>query len=406
MISKIYFVLACLALLGCSSPSPQPIVSSLPVIDIDKARDYPVKRIEIREVADVEYIPLETTKKSLVATYVIQGYHVSDKYIVLFQDGRDILLFDRSGKYLWTVNRRGGGPEEYHRISSLAVDFAAEEHYVFSYNNQKIFVYSFKGDFKRLLRLPSKRMYRFEYLFDYNDKYLIGYNADSFHEKRDQDLHPYYFIHKKSGQLVPVDPRLTMTDRGRRVFHREIVTLPGIAYMDADSYILLPVLNNGSEFLITDIGLDTLYNLADDKLSPIAVRSPSVTMGEPQMNIGPILYTDSYLYFRLVSMKYDRATFRQVAEWEMPCFSLNRHTGEIVRPSIYDSNIIESETRGIYLPSNMNQTFVESNYGMWTYSASNLIRWNENGGLRGELKEIASKLKEDDNNVLVLYKYK
>ena len=67
MISKIYFVLAFLALLGCSSPSPQPIVSSLPVIDIDKARDYPVKCIEIREVADVEYIPLETTKKSLVA---------------------------------------------------------------------------------------------------------------------------------------------------------------------------------------------------------------------------------------------------------------------------------------------------------------------------------------------------
>lgn len=126
-------------------------------------------------------------------------------------------------------------------------------------------------------------------------------------------MHPYYFIHKQSGQLVPVDSRLTMTDRGRRVFRREIVTLPGIAYMDADSYILLPVLNNGSEFLITDIGLDTLYNLADDKLSPIAVRSPSVTMGEPQMNIGPILYTDSYLYFRLVSRKYDRATFREVS---------------------------------------------------------------------------------------------
>ena len=143
-------------------------------------------------------------------------------------------------------------------------------------------------------------------------------------------------------------------------------------------------MNNGSEFLITDIGLDTLYNLADDKLSPIAVRSPSVTMGEPQMNIGPILYTDSYLYSCLVSMKSDRLIFREVAEWEMPYFSLNRHTGEIVRPSIYDSNIIESETRGIYLPSNMNQTFVESNYGMWTYSASNLIRWNENGGLRGE----------------------
>lgn len=106
MVFKNLYLLILFILLGCSS-SPESVVSSLPVIDIDKARDYPVKRIEIREVADVEYIPLETTKKSLVATYVIQGYHVSDKYIVLFQDGRDILLFDRSGKYLWTVNRRG-----------------------------------------------------------------------------------------------------------------------------------------------------------------------------------------------------------------------------------------------------------------------------------------------------------
>lgn len=91
MVFKNLYLLILFILLGCSS-SPESVVSSLPVIDIDKARDYPVKRIEIREVADVEYIPLETTKKSLVATYVIQGYHVSDKYIVLFQDGRDILL--------------------------------------------------------------------------------------------------------------------------------------------------------------------------------------------------------------------------------------------------------------------------------------------------------------------------
>lgn len=72
MVFKNLYLLILFILLGCSS-SPESVVSSLPVIDIDKARDYPVKRIEIREVADVEYIPLETTKKSLVATYVIQG---------------------------------------------------------------------------------------------------------------------------------------------------------------------------------------------------------------------------------------------------------------------------------------------------------------------------------------------
>ena len=36
------------------------------MIGIDKARDYPVKCIEIREVADVEYIPLEAVSSSLL----------------------------------------------------------------------------------------------------------------------------------------------------------------------------------------------------------------------------------------------------------------------------------------------------------------------------------------------------
>lgn len=45
------------------------------MIDIDKARDYPVKCIEIREVADVEYIPLETVGSSLLIND-IWGYYV------------------------------------------------------------------------------------------------------------------------------------------------------------------------------------------------------------------------------------------------------------------------------------------------------------------------------------------
>ena len=38
--------------------------SELPVIDLEK--EYPVKRIDIHEIADVEYIPLETTDESLI----------------------------------------------------------------------------------------------------------------------------------------------------------------------------------------------------------------------------------------------------------------------------------------------------------------------------------------------------
>ena len=74
MVFKNLYLLILFILLGCSS-SPESVVSSLPVIDIDKARDYPVKCIEIREVADVEYIPLEAVSSSLLIND-IWGYYV------------------------------------------------------------------------------------------------------------------------------------------------------------------------------------------------------------------------------------------------------------------------------------------------------------------------------------------
>lgn len=66
--------------IGCTSERRADTVRALPVIDVNK--EYPVKRIDIHELADVTYIPLETTENSLLQTFA--GGAISDSGIVAF----------------------------------------------------------------------------------------------------------------------------------------------------------------------------------------------------------------------------------------------------------------------------------------------------------------------------------
>ena len=101
--------------------------SELPVIDLEK--EYPVKRIDIHEIADVEYIPLETTDESLLQTPT--SWSVSEDTIVIFDVlQHSIFVFDGQGKHIRTINRFGQGPEEYYTALHVDTDFSKGEIYV------------------------------------------------------------------------------------------------------------------------------------------------------------------------------------------------------------------------------------------------------------------------------------
>ena len=100
---RIFYLLTIAILSSCTSN--QQIDSDLPVIDLEK--EYPVKRIDIHEIADVEYIPLETTDESVL----MNGWEksISDKYIILADTGNGtyrFLIFDRQGKYIRTIENK------------------------------------------------------------------------------------------------------------------------------------------------------------------------------------------------------------------------------------------------------------------------------------------------------------
>ena len=138
-----------LLLLASGSKSKNAVVNSngyIPIVDVRK--EYPKSEICIQDIADVEYVPLETTKDFLCESTNVA--YVDDSMIIwVNQRAGDILIFSRTGKALKRINRRGQSGEEYQGISNLAVDKQNNELYVNDMWRKKIFIYDINGNFKR-----------------------------------------------------------------------------------------------------------------------------------------------------------------------------------------------------------------------------------------------------------------
>ena len=388
----LFFILM-LALSACTSQPKAPADSTLPVLDLSK--DYPEIKVDIHELGEVEYIPLETTDESVMTVGLL--HFISDEYIIV-QDLGVIQIFDRKGKHITRFDHTGPGPKEYHYIHGCKADFKAKELYI--YDPKKIQVYSFSGEWIRTVgNIPEG--IRPEFTFDYNEKYLITHNV--FHdywnfEKLPVDLTPYYLIDKQTGEFIPLP--LTVKNRISRIVHKEIKDISeNVAQPIVEKILINPMLANGSDILIADFGLDTLYSYKNDRLTPIAVQYPSAHSTNPPVVIAPFFYTDQFLIFKPVEIRYDSKYALQPLD-DAPLMMWNRKTNEIYRIQLYDSNRpnrkLKNTMEGMQL-ENPNQIFI-------AHYADKLCTDNEEGKLKGKLKEVASKLTEEDCHVVAICK--
>lgn len=380
-------VFVSICFVGCSTDKGKS--DGLPVIDLSK--EYPVEKKDIHEIADVEYIPLETTDESVLSGGWVS---VSDDYIVIKDN--DICFFDRkTGKYLWKFNRFGNSGEEYSRPNYLAVDFESEECYIYTHPN-RINVYTYRGDFKHSFALEVGKEFRLGIINNYNQDFLIGYNAFSYRsDPKLLDSHPYYLISKKDGKVSPLP--LTV----RNPINRKLKPAGADGYIDSSIIIneMINLLINRDEAFIVDFALDTLYTVKDYKLTPVAVQSPSVFSADVPLVLSADLFTDTYIGFYTIKLRAEDS-FKSISE--APYLYWNRKTGEVHRYELYDSNVLIEKVRHPW----MYNTNLNRNYGIYPYRASFLVEQYEAGKLRDELKEIASKLDIEDNYVLVLCKFK
>lgn len=136
--------------------------------------DYPETNIRLSDLSDALYIPLETKADLLLrqrGTCEGNEYFLTNDCIYAQEEQSAIYIFDRNGKFLWKIDRQGGGPEEYKYISSYAVDTLRKEIFVQDANYQRgrTLVYDLEGNFKRTFPNRAKE------IAILNDSLLVNY---------------------------------------------------------------------------------------------------------------------------------------------------------------------------------------------------------------------------------------
>ncbi|MDD4646233.1 MAG: 6-bladed beta-propeller, partial [Bacteroidales bacterium] len=123
--------IACLflvaAMVSCS-PSNKNQPNGLIRIDVlDAFRQQ--KSMKLSDVVkDVELVPFEISKEAYFSGF--NSYAVGKKFILIADGGRNrVVLFNRSGKFIREIGRKGKGPGEFNDPRSVAMD--PQEEYVF-----------------------------------------------------------------------------------------------------------------------------------------------------------------------------------------------------------------------------------------------------------------------------------
>ena len=401
---KLYLLFALGALVACTgSPqkekpasvnTPAEPFGGLPVFDLQG--QYPKKEIIVQDLADV-YVALETGDSSLVGTRPIL---MTDSLIVTVNKKSDVIFFDKSGKYLHSFNHTGMSGEEYGDIvSGYCIDEKAREIFIYDGLQSRIQVYGYGGAYRRTLKLPKNRMFVFS-IFEYDENFLFGEDylfVDSQDGKYPVNKTPYYKISKKDGKLTSIP--ITLKERIR----------DGLSYMIGDlgasvGLFMSPVARLGSDILIADYSLDTAYVYRDDHLIPLTVRRNHTSENNIPILATVDVMTGRYLLWYTIVKDID---VKNNHVSDPVTYLYDRFTNEYCRVDLVNRDVVSATNIPAFqMRLSANYHVVPENYAIQYYPAEELIELNGQGKLKGELKEIASKLNDEDNPVLLIAKFK
>ncbi len=122
-----------------------------------------VEPLLLSELADsVSYVALETTKESLIS----YAYQFGERYYSVIRNGEEdrLICFDKSGKDLHQIGRKGNGPEEYQWISCRPDPIT---NWAYFQSTEKIQVYDENGKFVKSIKKDKEWDFLPRYV--YND---------------------------------------------------------------------------------------------------------------------------------------------------------------------------------------------------------------------------------------------
>ena len=356
------------------------------LIHIDLSKSYPKKELILQDFMDVEYVPLETTDDFLTQGIVKA---VGKEYLVVtnrFNDGEIFIFHRKTGKGIRKINRQGQGGEEYTRINEIVLDENNDEIFVKTLGN-KILVYDLYGNFKRCLALDRE----VSSVFDYDKDHLICYDMTDYHSKGEERTKSYHIMISKQDGSITNDIYIPFKTINTPIVKDKDRFIANYSYQIR--------LSNG-EVTLMDTSADTLYNYASDgTLIPFVTRIPPVNTMNPEVFLYMGIHTDRYYFMEAVNNVFN---FEKGNGFHSDILMYDKIEKAIYQVTVYNNDYIEK--RPVAMTAKSINREVES---VTTLNASPLIETFKKGKLKeGPLKEIVSKLNDEDNPVIMVVKQK
>lgn len=361
---------------------------------IDLKKDYPKLTLNWQDIATVEYVALETSEDVLIETY--NNIFLTDETIIVCNKSEgSIFTFDRKGKFLSKFNHKGGSGQEYMNILCITYDEDSREISIYDILKRQIIVYSPEGKFIRSIPVQNKGSLNTLNSFDKN-LYLVCYTK--YPKNGEIERNSYRFISKIDGSIVdtissPIAkfvPERFWRDNGLLIF-----------------CFTQPILKVKSGFILADISSDTIYNITNDrKIKPVYFRTPSLSETSYPLVLNAYLKNDNYFFFGKTDYDYQAPTYKGIQEKldkvEEESYVLDLKTNKLYVDDFHNADYPENNT----LAQDLSFNEMNNNQYVHQYMSYKLVKALEESKLSGQLKVIASSLKDDDNPVLMLIKFK
>lgn len=394
-------------MVGCGTSSTQ---EKEDLIVVDVSKDYPKKELILQDLFDVEYIPLETTDE-----FVTLGWLQAigkDVMIVrnMFAADGNIFIYDRKGKAVRKINRRGQGNEEYYATNGIYLDDEKGEMFVGNLQQRKIMTYDLFGNFKRSFLFKegededTKSWVYYKAIFNLDGDHFICQDASSGRNfNRDHhDLEPrniFLIVSKRDGSVVE-EIKIPFEKKVSQVLFDE----KGIGMVN--NPCIVPY---GDRWLLTEPSCDTVYTYSPaDGLKPFIVRTPSIQSMSPEIFLFSGVVTDRYCFMQTVKKELNLAMMDTYYRLMRTDLVYDRETKEVSEYVLYNDDF----TKEVPIANLVDEIFDLTVFNndeiafTWRINTPELVEAYQEGHLKGKLKEIAAGMHEEDNPVIMVAKYK
>jgi len=234
--------------------------------------------------SSIEEIPLEINEECLIGNFISQII-TTDYLLFIIHDTR-CSVFDKSGKYLYDISKRGEGPHEYIQLTNVFL----EDNYICLYDasRKKILFFTHENEFIKEMNIPES----FGHLYPIQNNIYAGYLSNRsgkektkikfFNSSEVIDSIPYPQEYNNNGVIMIFYNECSIFSSGNTYSFKEIFN--DTIYTIHKDYQVTPR-------LVLGLGI---YNPTQEYRH--SITDPTTNLFEEKMWIMPVGENDSYLF--------------------------------------------------------------------------------------------------------------